>query len=507
MVAPPTDAALLRAFALERSQEAFRQLVERHQSMVYGAARRKLGSDAAAADVAQAVFAALAAKAAWLSGRSNVGGWLYKATLMEAARRLRDDARRFKRERLYAEDMNTTHGPPDPNDPLQRALPILDDALSDLGSADREAIMLRFFQGLSLRETGSALGTTEEAARKRVSRALEKLASVFTRRGVAVPAAVLSAVILPKAGAVPPAAFATQTALAASTAPGTGVGGALYLKWLGLSQAQVAAACLAATALPIGWQAHRISTLQAEKTVLSGEIAALRPAPPPPQLPDMTPRFVTAMSGSERDVADGKPGPPDPRTDRRGRRGDIWEIQRKQERDARALALNDELALSPVQHAAVVAAMERADAARSALFERSRAENRPVTPEELTAITTEREGAIQSQLDDEQKLAYGHFIEAEKQNRQEIFANRMLTEVQSALHLSDTQKDELFALFAAQAAASPDQMASWRGGPDLMSAEHLEQLQSVLTEEQFTLWRQRMETWGQFFRRPPSPGK
>src|SRR5436190_13583153 len=181
---PDDDAQLLREFAAGQSQSAFRTLVERYQDMVYGTARRRLGNDQAASDVAQNVFAALAKKAPWLSARTSVGGWLYKSTLMEAARRQRDDIRRLKRERRYAEEMNI-RGTSDYDDEapqLKELMPVLDDAMSGLSSADREALLLRFFRGLSLRDTGAAMGTTEEAARKRVSRALEKLSTLFKRK-------------------------------------------------------------------------------------------------------------------------------------------------------------------------------------------------------------------------------------------------------------------------------------------------------------------------------------
>ena len=213
-----SDQQLLREFALSQSQSAFRTLVERHQSMVFGTARRRMLSDAAAADVAQNVFLALARKAAWLSARTNVGGWLYKSTLMESARRQRDEMRRGSRERLYSEEMNI-RGTSDEDTDAPRAadlMPLLDDALSGLSDADREAIMLRFFRGLSLRETGAAMGTTEEAARKRVSRALEKLSSVFKRRGTAVSASLLAASLLPEAAdAAVPAGLAAKVSTAA----------------------------------------------------------------------------------------------------------------------------------------------------------------------------------------------------------------------------------------------------------------------------------------------------
>jgi DNA-directed RNA polymerase specialized sigma24 family protein len=70
---PNDDAQLLRAFAAQQSQSAFRTLVERYQDMVWSTAKRRLGNDEAASDVAQNVFAALARKAPWLSTRSSIG--------------------------------------------------------------------------------------------------------------------------------------------------------------------------------------------------------------------------------------------------------------------------------------------------------------------------------------------------------------------------------------------------------------------------------------------------
>src|SRR6187549_935343 len=231
---PNDDAQLLREFAAGRSQSAFRTLVERYQDMVYGTARRRLGNDQAASDVAQNVFAALAKKAPWLCTRSSVGGWLYKSTLMEAARRQRDDLRRYKRERLYSEEMNIrgTNDHDEDAPQLTELMPVLDDAMSGLSAADREALVLRFFRGLSLRDTGVALGTTEEAARKRVSRAVDKLSGLFKRKGVTVPTAVLVATLLPKItnSMAAPAAFATKVTAAASTLPAPGAAALLYMK-------------------------------------------------------------------------------------------------------------------------------------------------------------------------------------------------------------------------------------------------------------------------------------
>jgi ElaB/YqjD/DUF883 family membrane-anchored ribosome-binding protein len=76
---------------------------------------------------------------------------------------------------------------PDEPDESQAAdlLPILDEAMSSLGEADRETILLRFFCKRSLAEIGHALGVSEDAAQKRVARALDRLRRRFQRRGLA----------------------------------------------------------------------------------------------------------------------------------------------------------------------------------------------------------------------------------------------------------------------------------------------------------------------------------
>ena len=71
------------------------------------------------------------------------------------------------------------------------AEPLLDEAVSRLGTSDRDAILLRFFQNKSHKEIASGLGTTEDGARKRVTRAVEKLRSFFAQKGILISVAVL----------------------------------------------------------------------------------------------------------------------------------------------------------------------------------------------------------------------------------------------------------------------------------------------------------------------------
>jgi len=71
--------------------------------------------------------------------------------------------------------------------------PFLDEAMAQLNETDRHALLLRFFEQRDLRQVGVALGSNEEAAKKRVTRAVEKLRALFVRRGVTLSAAGLAA--------------------------------------------------------------------------------------------------------------------------------------------------------------------------------------------------------------------------------------------------------------------------------------------------------------------------
>src|SRR4051812_30082603 len=90
----PNDAALLEQWVLHRREEAFTQLVDQYQRLVYGAALRRTGNSESARDVTQQTFALLAAKAPMLMSRQNVAGWLYYVASHLGGRALRAERRR-----------------------------------------------------------------------------------------------------------------------------------------------------------------------------------------------------------------------------------------------------------------------------------------------------------------------------------------------------------------------------------------------------------------------------
>lgn len=175
------DWELLQEYAKHRSEAAFTELVHRHLNWVYSAARRQVGDPHLAEDVTQAVFVLLARKAGSLRLGTIVAGWLFRTTRFVAARAVRNEYRRKRREEA-ASAMNVITIPPD--DIWNQLAPHLDQAVAALSATDSSAILLRFYEKKSLREVGERLGLSEEAAKKRVTRAVEKMRDFLTRRGV-----------------------------------------------------------------------------------------------------------------------------------------------------------------------------------------------------------------------------------------------------------------------------------------------------------------------------------
>lgn len=185
------DGRLLRRFADEGSQEAFAALTKRHLGLVYAVCRRELDSNEAAEDAAQAVFLLLAQKAKTLRAGPSLAGWLFQ-TARYASRNARTQAARRAH---YEGKAAAMQSPPNDSAAWADIEPLLNSSLAALPARDREGVLLRFFQGLTFAEMGAVLGLSEDAARKRVGRALEKLRRFFDREGVTLPSAVLPALL------------------------------------------------------------------------------------------------------------------------------------------------------------------------------------------------------------------------------------------------------------------------------------------------------------------------
>jgi RNA polymerase sigma factor (sigma-70 family) len=203
---------LLADYVTNGSEPAFRELVARYIDLVYSTAVRLVNGDIhRAEDVAQTVFADLARLAGTLSPDVMLGGWLHRRTWHVATTLMRSERRRQHRER-QAVEMNELHDQPEGQ--FERIAPLLDEAINQLGAHDRAAIVLRFFEHRDLRAVGEMLGSNEDAAQKRVSRAVEKLRCNFARRGIVASSAAITSVIAAQAVSAAPAGLASAVTTA-----------------------------------------------------------------------------------------------------------------------------------------------------------------------------------------------------------------------------------------------------------------------------------------------------
>jgi RNA polymerase sigma factor (sigma-70 family) len=254
----PDSQELLAEYVRNGSEQAFRELVTRYLDLVYSTALRSVDGDThRAEDIAQTVFLDLARLASRLSKDIMLGGWLHRHTCYVASTFMRGERRRQARER-QAIEMKALEDRGDSR--LAHLGPLLDAAINELDDEDRKAILLRFYERLDLRSIGQALGSSENAAQKRVSRALDQLQSILTHRGVTLSVTALSAILAGEAITAPPAGLAAGIigSSLAGAATGTGVSVTLFkLSTLTKVKLSFAAAFAVAGMATTLWLEHR----------------------------------------------------------------------------------------------------------------------------------------------------------------------------------------------------------------------------------------------------------
>jgi RNA polymerase sigma factor (sigma-70 family) len=277
MMIRSTDAELLKRYLQDGAEDAFGTLVERHLALVYGVALRRLHDPALAQEVTQTVFITLARRAVWLTGHSSLGGWLYRTTVHLAQHGLRTEQRRRRREEI-AYELGTCMKTDESL--LRNIAPLLDETMLELRPSDREALLLRFFGDKSLREVGAALGIGEDAAQKRVTKAVEALVERFRQRGFRVVGAAALALALQEASAhAVPAGLAlstTKVALSAGAAASLGSLTAPIIKIMSITKVQTAALCLTIAALPLGYQWHALAQARSLNHLTTAQLQQLR---------------------------------------------------------------------------------------------------------------------------------------------------------------------------------------------------------------------------------------
>jgi RNA polymerase sigma factor (sigma-70 family) len=214
---------LLRRYVRDRSETAFAELVKQYVDLVYSAALRQVnGNVSAAQDVAQAVFIDLAHKAPRLTRHTALAGWLYNSTRFRAANWRRGEQRRHSYE-TQAHEMNQILHSSESSAPWHELRPLIDDAMHDLSSSDREAVLMRYFERLPLAEMGARLGIKDNTAHMRVERAMERLRAALAKRGVTSTTTALEVALAGNVVGAAPVGFAVRVSAAAhASAAATG---------------------------------------------------------------------------------------------------------------------------------------------------------------------------------------------------------------------------------------------------------------------------------------------
>jgi len=214
------DMALIREFVATQSEAAFAVLVERHIGLVYSAALRQTGDTHLAEEITQAVFIILARKAAALGRHTILPAWLYRTTRFSSANAMKIQRRRRAREQ-EAYMQSTIEGGGDAPSPAaddyawRQLAPLLDDAMADLGERDRATLVLRYFENRPWREVAKLMQVTEDAAQKRVTRALEKLRALFAKRGVALTGMLIAGAVSANSVQAAPVSLASNVSVMA----------------------------------------------------------------------------------------------------------------------------------------------------------------------------------------------------------------------------------------------------------------------------------------------------
>src|SRR5207245_5159356 len=249
---------LLRDYTGRRSEAAFAELVRRYIDFVYSAALRMVRDAQHAEDVTQSVFVALAQNARQLTGHAVLSGWLHRTTQNLAANAVRADVRRRAREQEAAA-MNELLSA-EPETVWEQIAPQLDEALGELGEGDRDALLLRYFERKSAREIAQTLGTSEDAAQKRVSRAVERLREFFAKRGITVGASGLVVVITANGVQAAPVGLAATISSAALVGVATAGGALTILKLMTATKLKLSVASAVIIAVVLDRKSTRLNS-------------------------------------------------------------------------------------------------------------------------------------------------------------------------------------------------------------------------------------------------------
>lgn len=476
-----TDHELLCAYVDHEDERAFAELVRRYQDTVHSACRRRLADPELAQDAAQTTFLLLAQRASQLRSHTSLGGWLYQTALYQSANLMRRELSRDRaHERMQQDPSVELHAADSPPSAEEQIRPHLDDALLELEDDEREAVVLRFFGNRSLRDVGAAFNTTEEAARKRVSRALERLAGFLKRRGATtISAATLGAMLTQATEAAPVDLMPKITA----SVHGTSLLSHATASAAVWAKIKLAATILALSAVPITWQwlsNHR----------LKDELAKLASVPPKPAL--QMPPVETWEPSLER------PGAlsltrPEPSNRLLAMLAGVWAVESRRGVDSRLALLREKLQLDDAQVAYASATLRQSQIERAELVQAitqgdAQFENiiRFLRAEDMALET------IAEKLSPDQRNGLLALRQQEAQQRAENLAHWRLADLESQFSLLPEQKARLFEGLVAHARAFDservDQLTTFediQAWLEQRQADEEQRVRKILTDSQF----------------------
>jgi len=178
----PRDPDLADVRAAQRDRHAFDRLYRRYLDRVYSYAFYQLGDHHDAEDATERTFlAALAAIDRFHDEGSTFRAWLFRIAHNAIANSRR--ARRRRRTQPITDAHQQAAPAADPAGVVARAdqQREIRAALARIPAERRQAILLRFVDGLSAREIGAVLGRSEGAARVLLHRALRDVAAELDR--------------------------------------------------------------------------------------------------------------------------------------------------------------------------------------------------------------------------------------------------------------------------------------------------------------------------------------
>lgn len=283
------DRDLLESFATHGDQAAFQTLVCRHLDAVHAVARRVTCNEELAKDVTQNTFIRLTRRASSITRQLSLSAWLHRTARSLAIDLVRAEERRRR--------LESKAQPPGAEREIawEELAPFVDGLVEKLPAADREAVLLRYYRGRSHGEIGRRLGLSENAARQRVLRALERLRIMFVRRGIAVGPTGFATLLEANAATPVPSIFmGTIFGIGQSVSPATALWPSFLIGMTTFSKLVIlACACFAAGAVAAAWD-H-------QKPAADSVTASPRVAPAGHwRAADLRSAFVSAGRSSDR---------------------------------------------------------------------------------------------------------------------------------------------------------------------------------------------------------------